>query len=214
MAERRRAWRSPTARMCARGIARWPRDGQQLPADACCCSVQVVALLAVAISCMDAPPAGRCPVQWLRGLGLLDVRIDRAMMCAAVPHMLRRARGLLPCDLLAAAAAVRPPSDSPAAATPARICARDYLRDLPRIGVRLVADQWPLPSRTGCAICRWTLHAVGARWLLISCDGMRQRLGASRAMRRTRCGERAAERHMLFDGGGRRPSCFRQRCDG
>ncbi|KZV50807.1 vesicle transport protein Rop [Dorcoceras hygrometricum] len=83
------------------------RDGQQLPADACCCSVQVVALLAAAISHMDAPPAGRCPVQWLHGRGLLYVRIDRAMIRTAVPHMLRRARGLLPRDLLAAAAAVR-----------------------------------------------------------------------------------------------------------
>ncbi|KZV15743.1 hypothetical protein F511_08939 [Dorcoceras hygrometricum] len=111
MAEHRRAWWRPTARMCARGIARWPRDGQQLPADACCCSVQVVALLAAEISRMDAPPAGRCPVQWLHGRGLLDVRIYRAMMRAAVPHMLRRSRGLLPHDLLTAAAAVRPPSD-------------------------------------------------------------------------------------------------------
>ncbi|KZV06817.1 mitochondrial outer membrane protein porin 2-like [Dorcoceras hygrometricum] len=111
MAERRHAWRCPTARMCARGIARWPRDGQQLPADACCCSVQVVALLAAAISRMGAPSAGRCPVQWLRGRGLLDVRIDRVMMRAVVPHMLPRARGLLPRDLFAAASAVRPPSD-------------------------------------------------------------------------------------------------------
>ncbi|KZV46661.1 hypothetical protein F511_10826 [Dorcoceras hygrometricum] len=106
MAERRRAWRHPTARMCARGIARWPRNGQQLPAETC-------TLLRVRLG-------GRRPElarKLLRGGGWA-----MAAMCAAVRAMVAH-RGRAVAYVLAHDRRWFSPIDAPLVGASQRHCA-------------------------------------------------------------------------------------------